>query len=156
MTTSLAACQLDDDALFGIASQIWTAYLDPDGTRPLVRAAAANPTEVVASISVTGGWDGHVVIGCSRAAAAAIAAAMLDLPPDEVTSADMFDAAGELVNVVGGNVKSMLPSASLLSLPKTTSGSEQPRYPGTRPVCTTTGVWQGEPVTITVLHVDLT
>jgi chemotaxis protein CheX len=156
VTTTLAECPLDDDALFGIASQIWTAYLDPDGSQPLVRAADADPTDVVASISVTGGWDGHVVIGYSERAAAAIAAAMLALPLDEVTNADIVDAAGELVNVVGGNVKSILPGSSVLSLPKSMSGGGHARYPGTRQVCATTGEWQGEPVTITVLQVNLT
>ena len=156
MTTSLTEYRLDGDALFGIAYQIWTAYLDPDGVRPLVRAEDANATDVVAAISVTGGWDGHVVIGCSQGAATAIAAAMLALPVDEVTPTDVVDAAGELVNVVGGNVKSMLPGASVLSLPKTTVGGGLIRYPGTRQVCTTTCTWQGEPVTITVLQVNLT
>jgi chemotaxis protein CheX len=157
VTTTLADYQLDGDALFGIANQVWTAYLDMDGSQPLVRAADADPTDVVASISVTGGWDGHVVIGCSSGAAAAIAAAMLALPVDEVTGADILDAIGELVNVVGGNVKSMLPGSSVLSLPRTASGGGgHPRYPGTRRVGTTTGTWQGEPVTITVLQIDLT
>jgi chemotaxis protein CheX len=156
VTARVAEGQLDSDALFGMAVQIWTAYLDPDGVQPLERADDADPADVVASISVTGGWDGHVVVGCSSRAATAIAAAMLALPVDEVTGADVVDAIGELVNVVGGNVKSMLPGTSVLTMPRTTSGGGRPRYPGTREVCTTTGTWLGEPVTLAVLQVDLT
>lgn len=156
MTTFLTDSQLDSDALFGIATQVWTAYLDPDGSQPLVPADDADPTDVVASISVTGGWDGHVVVGCSARAATAIAAAMLAIPVHEVTGADVADAIGELVNVVGGNVKSMLPGAGALTLPTTTSGGGHPRYPGTREVCATTGTWLGEPVTLAVLQVQLT
>jgi chemotaxis protein CheX len=71
-----------------------------------------------------------------------------------VTDADLLDAAGELVNVVGGNVKTLLPQPSLLSLPLT-SRSGQVRYPGTQQICALHAVWRGEPIGITVLQVDL-
>ena len=108
MTTSLAERALDDNGLADIANEVWRAYLDTDGTHPLVRVDESGAVSVTASISVTGAWDGHVVIGCSQRAAVALAAAMLDLPPSEVTESDVLDAAGELVNVVGGNVKSLV------------------------------------------------
>ena len=156
MNATVVDSRLDSDGLYGIAGPIWSAYLGADSANPLVRVDESAAPELVASISVTGSWDGHVVIGCSETAATSIAAAMLDLDPDDVTSADILDAAGELVNVVGGNVKSLLPQPSLLSLPLTTMGNgRHVRYPGTREVCRLAARWQGELVTITVLQVDL-
>src|SRR5581483_2874503 len=111
----------------------WSAYLGLDLSSPLTRTDYSGPFDVVASISVTGSWDGHVVVRASEPAAVAIAAAMLALDLDDVTDADLLDAAGELVNVVGGNVKSRLPQPCLLSLPLT-SRSGQVRYPGTREI----------------------
>jgi chemotaxis protein CheX len=156
MSATMVDSRLDSDGLYGIAGQIWNAYLGADSSNPLVRIEDRGASEVVASISVTGSWDGHVVVGCSEAAATSIAAAMLDLDPDDVTDADILDAAGELVNVIGGNVKSLLPQPSLLSLPLTTKGDgRHVRYPGTREVCGLAARWRGELLTITVLQVDL-
>jgi chemotaxis protein CheX len=156
MNATMVDSRLDSDALYGIAGQIWNAYLGAAMSNPLVRTEERGAPEVVASISVTGSWDGHVVVGCSATAATLIAAAMLDLDPDDVVPADILDAAGELVNVVGGNVKSLLPQPSLLSLPLTTRGDGRHiRYPGTREVCGLSALWQGELVSITVLQVDL-
>jgi chemotaxis protein CheX len=150
-TTEIA---LDSDALHGIAVEIWSAYLGLDLSSPLTPIPNPGPLEVVASISVTGAWDGHVVVSASERAGIAIAAAMLALDLDDVTDADLLDAAGELVNVVGGNVKTLLPQPSLLSLPLT-SRSGQVRYPGTQKICALYATWRGEPVAITVLQVDL-
>jgi chemotaxis protein CheX len=156
MNATVVDSRLNGDGLYGIAGQIWNAYLGADAENPLVRSEERGSPEVVASISVTGSWDGHVVVGCSEVAAISIAATMLDLDPDDVTPADILDAAGELVNVVGGNVKSLLPQPSLLSLPLTTRGNgRHVRYPGTREVCGLAARWQGELVTIIVLQVDL-
>jgi chemotaxis protein CheX len=151
-TTDIA---LDSDALYGIAVEIWSAYLGLDLSSPLTRVERTGRLDVVASISVTGAWDGHVVVSASEPAAVAIAAAMLALDLDDVTDADLLDAAGELVNVVGGNVKTLLPQPSLLSLPLTSRAGQHVRYPGTRPICDLSAVWRGEPVSISVLQVDL-
>src|SRR5262245_14915283 len=122
---------LDSDALYSIATDIWTAYLNLSLSEPLMRTEDAGPLAVMAAISVTGAWDGHVVVSSSRNAAVGVAAAMLQMEPDEVTDADILDAAGELVNVIGGNVKSLLPQPSNLSLPITSDSGRHVRYPGT-------------------------
>ena len=151
-TTEIA---LTSEALHGIAVEIWSAYLGLDLSSPLTPSQNPGPLEVVASISVTGAWDGHVVVSASERAGIAIPAAMLALDLDDVTDADLLDAAGELVNVVGGNVKSLLPQPSLLSLPLTSRAGQHVRYPGTREICGLSAEWRGEPVSISVLQVDL-
>ena len=49
---------------------------------------------------------------------------MLHMDPADVTAADQQDVASELVNMIGGNLKSMLPGPSFLSLPTIVSGHE--------------------------------
>ena len=51
------------------------------------------------------------------AAAQRAAAAFLAMDEDEVAEDDVVDVMGELANIVGGNVKSMLPSGCFVSLP---------------------------------------
>ena len=60
-----------------IAEQVWKAYLDPEGIRPLVPGDVPPATEVSASVSLTGAWHGHVVVACSARAARRAAAAFL-------------------------------------------------------------------------------
>lgn len=93
----------------------------------IVRVAEGIPPKqdsLVASIQITGGWIGTVVLGFCPAVARAAAIAMLGIVDEEVTQSDMQDVAAELVNMVGGNLKSLLPGPSHLSLPMVTAGRE--------------------------------
>lgn len=74
------------------------------------------------TIMISGDWNGGLVINCSREFAADVAAAMLMMPLEEVTLEDERDAVAELVNMIGGNFKSVLPGQSLLSLPTISKG----------------------------------
>jgi len=137
------------DDLREIADQVWKAYLDPKGTRPLVPGDVPPATEVSASVSLTGAWHGHVVITCSARAARRAAAAFLAMEPAEVSDEDMTDVMGELANIVGGNVKSMLPPATAVSLPHVVTGASN-RFPTTRQICALSGTWGDEPFSISM------
>src|SRR5262249_773996 len=99
--------------------------------------------------------DGHVIISMTGAAGVIVAAAMLDRDPETVAEADITDAIGEWVNVVGGNAKSLLPQPCQLSLPMTSRPGGRIRYPGTRPLCGLPLALKGEPVTVWVRQLDL-
>ena len=65
---STRAAPTDED-LLAITEQVWASYLDPEGINPLLPAPPAIPSrDVSASVSVTGAWDGHVVVSCSSTA----------------------------------------------------------------------------------------
>ena len=56
---------------------------------------------------------------------------MFGMEPDEVSADEVADAVGELTNMVGGNIKSLLPEPSLLSLPTVSRGAPvRVRVPG--------------------------
>lgn len=154
MTATLATDWLTDVDLLGIAERTWSSYLDLDGSTPLQPADHDIRPELTASVSVTGAWDGHVVVTCSVLAARLVAAAMLGLDHGDVTPDDVMDATGELANVLGGNVKTLLPQPSVLSLPQVVLG-DRLYFPGTRTVRRLTGTWCGEPIAISVLHFDI-
>jgi chemotaxis protein CheX len=84
------------------------------------------------------------------------AAAMFGLSAVELTDAEVTDAVGELTNIIGGNIKSLLPGPSRLSMPVVTiSPADAVRMPAAAPVnavwltCEglplTVGVWPGRP-----------
>ena len=146
---------LDGESLFDLIAESWTVYLGQPDDEPLTRIEDPGPLDVVASISLTGAWDGHIIISMTEPAGVTVAAAMLDLDPATVTEADITDAVGEWVNVVGGNAKRLLPKPCQLSLPMASRSGSRIRYPGTRPLCSLTLPLRGEPVTVSVRQLDL-
>jgi len=136
-----------------IAEQVWSSYLDVDGTSPLLPVAADKKViDVTASVSVTGAWRGHVLVSCSEAAGKYVGAALLGIEFDDVAEEDVADALGELANIIGGNVKSLLPEPCALSLPHVHIDGSSGRYPAVTEVCHLDGTWRDESVTVTVLE----
>ena len=87
-------------------------------------AAFGDHDSLLTSIHIAGDWTGSVVVSLSPEVAQQASAAMLGIPADEVTEMDRRDVASELTNMIGGNLKSLLPGASFLSLPTTISGRD--------------------------------
>jgi len=79
---------------------------------------------ITASILLTGSWKGAVLIECALRDAYLFTSRMIDVgAPTELTE-DVRDAIGELANMVGGNLKSVLPGGVELSLPSVVWGAD--------------------------------
>jgi chemotaxis protein CheX len=135
-----------------IVDQVFASYLDPEGLNPLIQTDPAQATsDLHAAVSITGSWHGHVVVACSTGAARNSAAAFLAMEPDEVTEGDIVDVLGELANIVGGNVKSMLPPGCFVSLPHVVNApGETAHWPNAVKVCELVGMWQDEPLAVSM------
>lgn len=143
---------VSEDDLAEMVEQVWLSYLDPEGVSPLVPTGDhGQPSEVHSSVSISGTWTGHVVYASSTAAARRAAAAFLAMDAAEVGPEDLSDVLGELANIVGGNVKALLPPGCLLSLPQVVLAPESAtRYPNADRVGGLYAVWDGEPVSISM------
>ena len=120
------AVRADDITL--IAKDVWSSFLtielepaDVPGAGAIPRQPAGDDT-VTGVVEVTDAWQGSVEVSCGRSGARGAAAAMLGIRPAEVTESDVEDVLGELANMVGGNVKSLLPAPSRLCLPTVRHG----------------------------------
>jgi chemotaxis protein CheX len=135
-----------------MVEQVWVSYLDPEGVSPLVvHGDAKQVSEVHSTVSITGSWHGHLVYASSRNAAMKAAAAFLAMEPDEVGQEDISDVLGELANIVGGNVKAMLPAGCFLSLPTVVLAPDTASYyPAAERISGLYGVWGEEPVSISM------
>jgi chemotaxis protein CheX len=144
--------EVNENDLVEMVEQVWMSYLDPEGLSPLIPTYdESQPSEVHSSVSITGSWSGHVVYASSTAAARRAAAAFLATDADEVSQEDLSDVLGELVNIVGGNVKAMLPPGCFLSLPQVVLGPESTtKYPNAERISGVYGRWEGEPVNISM------
>jgi hypothetical protein len=74
--------------------------------------------EVASSqVSIGGAWDGRVRVETSLVLARQLTAHMFDLAEEDVDDDLVADAIGEIANIIGGNVKALLPTPSHLGLP---------------------------------------
>ncbi len=138
---------LDAETVVGIADQVWPSLVG-DG-EVFVPVPAPPPAESVSAwVDITGPWSGSVVVASASATAAALTESVLmTRPPVVVDDEDVEDALGELANVLGGNVKSVLPGESRLGLPQIGSAPAIGRLDD---VCRVAGQWRGQSLTITV------
>lgn len=83
-------------------------------------------------IQITGTWNGTVSIHCPVSLARTAASIMFDVEEKKATMDDLQDALGELTNMIGGNIKSLLPEheGCHLSLPGVAITEHQLRFPG--------------------------
>jgi chemotaxis protein CheX len=114
-----------------------------------------HPDALMACIQISGAWSGIVAASVSEALSRKLAAAMLAMELNETSPDDARDCLGELVNMIGGNLKAVLPAPCALSLPWVTTGAE---YSVSFPHCSLHSQLpfrsEGEPMHITIFKAD--
>ena len=118
-----------DDALFARelpprAAEIFASILGLDLTPAPGEPLIANDGHRRWSgcIAMSGDWRGAVTLSCLEPMARTITAAMFGTEPDTSTDAEIQDAIGEMANMFGGQVKSVLGDRSVLGLPVVIEG----------------------------------
>ncbi len=145
--TGAPAFELDDVRV--VTNDVWTSFLANHEPLEWAPAPLAEPEVMRASVDIRGEWDGTVTLEMSPAAALTAARTMLTL--DEVGHEDVLDALGELVNMIGGNIKSLLPSGSALGLPMVSSTPVAPSAPsGSTEHCRADLSWAGTTILVRV------
>ncbi|MZG54319.1 MAG: chemotaxis protein CheX [Nitrospinae bacterium] len=81
-------------------------------------------------VHITGEWDGAVALDCPVELAKKVASIMFQLKEEEITTDLVEDGLGELTNMTGGNIKSLLPEPCYLSLPAVTMTQHGLKIPG--------------------------
>ena len=79
---------------------------------------------ITGSIQICGAWTGTVMLQTNEVFADLAARTMLAIEEQQVAPVDRQDTIAELTNMIGGNIKSLVPGPSILSLPSVTSGKE--------------------------------
>jgi chemotaxis protein CheX len=79
---------------------------------------------ITAAISLAGTWKGAVLVECGLNEAYLFTSRMIGVDPPTSLNDDVRDALGELANMVGGNLKSVLPGGVGLSLPTVVWGQD--------------------------------
>lgn len=136
------------DDLEVITREVWTSFLDGDPAGLAAGGSEIDGERVTGCVHLSGAYVGSIMLACSAAAARDAAAALFSMQPGDVTHTEVVDAIGELANMVGGNVKSMLPGPSVLSLPAVVHG--QLAVPGAQVVREVKLSWRGQPLAVSL------
>ncbi len=105
-----------EDAFYEIIQNTWSSTLGfhverSSGSEAVVAGA------LTVCVKITGAWNGEVRLHCPVPLAQSIAALIFQVQAESVGSDEVLDALSELVHIVGGNLKALLPQPVVLSLP---------------------------------------
>lgn len=117
MTTVTLELELED--IRAVTNDVWTSFLQTYGSLEWATEPMPAGELVEASVDIFGDWTGTVTLEMTPATAETATRTMLQLDDlsEDLDLADITDALGELVNMIGGNIKSLLPPGSVLGLP---------------------------------------
>jgi chemotaxis protein CheX len=138
---------IDEATVQSIAQDAWIALVGEDEI--LLPVPGETPGDLLSSwVDVVGPWTGTVVLTTARETAAELTRALLgEHAPADLEDEDIADAFGEIANVVGGNVKAVLPGPSALSLPGV---GDAPAVRNPADLCRLEVLWRGESLSISV------
>lgn len=102
-----------------IVSAVFESTMDLPVT--LVDAPEAFSWQAEASVSIQGFWNGGLFLRCGAAQVEAWTRRIS--PVAEPEEEDLRDALGELANMIGGNIKGILPPRNVLSVPAVSLGT---------------------------------
>lgn len=111
------------DDIIALTQQVSDSVLGMSA-EPLPDVSVPHQSEVIASVQISGEWQGAVVLTCGRSVAEAITEAMFAMDPGTTSQEELDDAMGEMANMIGGNIKGLVPGPSQLSLPTVVEGKE--------------------------------
>lgn len=117
--------QLTEVDLNEVIESVWTSMLGHDVTRcEAILEHAPEARVLVGCVQVTGDWDLATLVYVPEELAINVAATMFGIQESELSPADVRDALGEIANMIGGNIKGMLPGETRLSLPTISEGRD--------------------------------
>ena len=116
--------------------------LDDNATRP----------GITGYVRISGAWEGVLLVFAAGDLGRRMAASMFAMDAASVTESEIVDAIREVANILGGNIKGLVPQPTLLSLPSTMDGpGTKKHFPYTREVCTLNLECEGDWLDVSVL-----
>ncbi len=142
---------VEHDQVYAIAEEVFSAMIDgePGHLRPWDGELPVSGEPLVAWVDVHGELAGRAAVTTDLPTAHELTRALLGMGADEpVGPEDLEDAFGEVANVVGGNVKALLPTQGTLGLPVV--ATELPVVPGTSLTHELRLDWRGRAIAVVV------
>ncbi len=144
---------ITDDDVMGLAEEIWESLLELSIQRIPDASDVDDAATMTACIQFTGSWEGSLSIYCGDEFVRLAAGRMFASDPDGLSTEDVEDALGEIANVAGGNLKSLLPVGAEISLPTVVRGDRYAiHFPGSSVIASVPFECEGQPIRIVVFR----
>lgn len=118
---------LNESEIAQFVADIWEWQLGLLLQRSSRKVAPGTEDMYEGHVTISGAWQGTIVLLCSTAQVRQAAAILFNIEPQTVSDVQARDALGELTNIIGGNVKPFLPQPAQMSLPVVTEGLDVAR-----------------------------
>ena len=138
-----------EDITRSIWSTLFDLPLEPGDGREL-----GTESSVTSCVQIDGEWHGALVLKCPMSLAETLTQQMFQSESSsDIGVEEVRDALGELANMLGGNVKALLPGPSQISLPAVAVGSDyELSVVGTTEMARISFRCDDEPLLITLLR----
>jgi CheY-specific phosphatase CheX len=142
-----------EENILALSENIWLTVLGlPIGRSDLAYNALPPGATLDGIVTISGDWQGTVIVQLPRALAQRAAGIMFSLDPTDTTLADMQDALGEITNMTGGHLKALMDGTCHLSLPAVVEGRDYSiRIPSAHALCRLVIDCEGLPAVISLI-----
>lgn len=105
-----------EETFHKIIQDTWASTLEFQIYDPLT-ADSSGEGEIAVCVRISGNWNGEVCLRCPLPLGRLVAAAIFQVEGDSASHDEIVDALSELIHIVGGNLKALLPQPVTVSLP---------------------------------------
>jgi chemotaxis protein CheX len=153
MTATLVEMNLTE-RLVEIVREVWESFMLGDVTHLDVADAARPELIAAANVSLSGDWEAVVMFELEPAMAAKLSATLLGVDETEVSDDDLADTIGEVANVIGGNLKALVPGNTVMSLPVVSLRTTRPQVKDAAELQRVLFSWEGHHAWVAVWSGD--
>lgn len=141
------------DDIVSITQNIFSTMLQMDPYPVAAESPQDSHFEMIGCIQIVGEWSGTVLLKVPEELISTAGSRMLMIDQESMEDADREDTLAELTNMVGGNIKSIVPNPSNLSLPTVTNGNDfHVRTFGSKPIHETCFQCDGHMFSVVILE----
>ena len=135
--------------LDAIVGEVWESFMLGDVVA--VPDAEHVPGLVTsATVCLSGTWTGVLMVECDPSVALKLSSALLGMDDGSASESDIADTLGEIANVIGGNLKNVLPTPTVMSLPVVARSMSPSRVKDAVEVCSVAFRWDDSAIRIIV------
>ena len=118
--------------------------------QPLAENYEASSDTFKGSVQITGKWNGALLLCLPSSLVNKLTETLFSLEPGKASAEDKKDAVGELINMIGGNLKALLPEPCTLSVPLLGIEGQDLYFPYTKRVTHCLFECQGKPFSLSL------
>ncbi|HEX4123895.1 MAG TPA: chemotaxis protein CheX [Tepidisphaeraceae bacterium] len=140
------------EELFELVQAVWGNALALSVAPAPADRSVAESQPIAASIRILGSWNGAVLLECTAELTRWAAAILFEMPPEQVTDAEMQDAVVELVNLIADQLADDLPTGCRLLLPARVENSGWAGLVGDWPVGRSAFCCRGQQASLAIVE----